>query len=104
MEIDYAKKHWKTKISQYLTDSINKKISNSDLPKEYIKIIHKPNSLLFTANVKESDNCGFLEKDLKTILTFGKEKNENKKKMTVIYLKYMNILEKLDMIIFQIKC
>ena len=59
---DYAKKHWKTKISQYLTDSINKKISNSDLPKEYIKIIHKPNSLLFTANVKESDNCGFLKK------------------------------------------
>ena len=77
---DYAKKHWKTKISQYLTDSINKKISNSDLPKEYIKIIHKPNSLLFTANVKESDNCDFLEKDLRTILTFGKEKNEKQKK------------------------
>ena len=73
---DYAKKYWKTKISQYLTDSINKKISNSDLPKEYIKIIHKPNFKLFTANVKESDNCYFLEKDNRTILTFGKENDK----------------------------
>ena len=77
---DYAKKHWKTKISQSLTDSINAKISNSDLPKEYKKIIHKQNSKLFTANVKDSDNCDFLEKDLRTILTFGKENNEKQKK------------------------
>jgi len=77
---DYAKKHWKTKISQSLTDSINAKISESDLPKEYKKIIHKPNSKLFTANVKDSDNCDFLEKDLRTILTFGKENNEKQKK------------------------
>jgi len=76
---DYAKKYWKTKISQYLTDSINKKISNSDLPKEYIKIIHKPNSKLFTANIKESDNCDFLEKDNRTILTFGKENDKKRK-------------------------
>ena len=74
---DYAKKHWKTKISQSLTDSINAKISESDLPKEYKKIIHKPNSKLFTANVKDSDNCDFLEKDLRTIFTIGKENNPN---------------------------
>ena len=76
---DYAKKYWKTKISQNLTDSINKNISDSELPKEYKKIIHKPNSKLFTANVKESDNCDFLEKDNRTILTFGKENNKKQK-------------------------
>ena len=76
---DYAKKYWKTKISQNLTDSINKNISDSELPKEYKKIIHKPNSKLFTANVKESDNCDFLEKDNRTILTLGKENNKKQK-------------------------
>ena len=47
------------------------------MPEEYKKKIHKPNSKLFTANVKESDNCDFLEKDLRTIFTIGKESNPN---------------------------
>jgi hypothetical protein len=76
---DYAKKYWKSKITQNLIDCINEKISNSDLPIEYKNKIHKPNSLLFTANVKESDNCDFLEKDNRAILTFGKENNEKQK-------------------------
>jgi hypothetical protein len=32
---DYAKKYWKSKITQNLIDCINEKISNSDLPIEY---------------------------------------------------------------------
>ena len=74
---DAAKKHWKTKISIISTNYINKKIKRSDLLEEYKKKIHKPNSLLFTANVKELDNCDFLEKDLRTIFTIGKENNPN---------------------------
>ena len=74
---DAAKKHWKTKISIISTNYINKKIKRSDLLEEYKKKIHKPNSLLFTANVKELDNCVFLEKDLRTIFTIGKENNPN---------------------------
>lgn len=76
---DSAKKHWKTKISNTSTYFINKKIRTSDMPKEYKKKIHKPNSLLFSANVKESDNCVFLEKDLRTIFTIGKENSSNQK-------------------------
>ena len=74
---DAAKKLWKTKISNNSTDYINKVIKSSDMPEEYKKKIHKPNSKLFTANVKESDNCDFLEKDLRTIFTIGKESNPN---------------------------
>lgn len=74
---DAAKKFWKTKISNNSTDYINKVIKSSDMPEEYKKKIHKPNSKLFTANVKESDNCEFLEKDLRTIFTIGKESNPN---------------------------
>jgi len=76
---DSAKKHWKTKISNISTYYINKKIRTSDMPKEYKKKIHKPNSLLFSANVKESDNYAFLEKDLRTIFTIGKENSSNQK-------------------------
>jgi len=76
---DSAKKYWKTKISNISTYFINKKIRTSDMPKEYKKKIHKPNSLLFSANVKESDNCAFLEKDLRTIFTIGKENSSNQK-------------------------
>jgi len=76
---DYAKKHWKTKISQNLTDCINDKISNSDLPNEYKNKIHKPNSKLFTANVNEGDNYVFLQKNNITILTIGKENNKKPK-------------------------
>ena len=76
---DYAKKHWKTKISQNLTDCINDKISNSDLPNEYKNKIHKPNSKLFTANVNEGDNYVFLQKNNRTILTIGKENNKKPK-------------------------
>jgi hypothetical protein len=69
---DNAKKHWKVKTSQDFTQCINKSIKNSDLPKYLKNPISKPDSLLFTANVTESDNYFFLEQDLRTILTFGK--------------------------------
>ena len=77
--LDYAKKHWKTKISKSLTNCINEKIENSDLPEEYKVKIHKPNSDLFTANTNELDNYVFLSKDLRTILIIGKENTDNHK-------------------------
>ena len=78
--LDYAKKHWKTKISQSLTNSINKKIKNSDLPEEYKVKIHKPNSDLFSANTNESDNYVFLSKDLRTVFGIGKEEDYDNQK------------------------
>lgn len=78
-KFESAKKHWKTEISQRFTSCLNNKIESSDLLEELKNKIHKPNSLLFTANVKESDNCAFLEKNLRTILTIGKEINNNQK-------------------------
>ena len=71
---DAAKKHQKTKISQSFTDDLNIKIKNSDLSDEYKILIEKP-----TANVNNSAHCAFLEKDLRTILTIGKESNKNQK-------------------------
>ena len=78
--LDYAKKHWKTKISQSLTNCINKKIKDSDLPEEYKVKIHKPNSDLFTANTNESDNYVFLSKDLRTIFIIGKDEDYDNQK------------------------
>ena len=76
---DYAKKYWKAKISKILTDFINKKMKNSDLPKRLKNKIFKPNSKLFTSNVKESDNYVFLQNDLRTIFTIGKKDNAYQK-------------------------
>ena len=78
--LDYAKKYWKTNITQSLTNYINKKIKNSDLPEEYKLKIHKPNSDLFSANTKESDNYVFLSKDIRTVLVIGKEEDYDNQK------------------------
>ena len=101
---DYGKKYWKVKISQDLTECINQSIKNSDLPKNLKKTISKPDSLLFTSNVNESDNCYFLEQDLKTILTFGKGEtrkiSNNYDKISKIYkffkkIGYNNLSDKM---------
>ena len=101
---DYAKKYWKAKISQDLTECINQSIKNSDLPKNLKKTISKPDSLLFTSNVNESDNCYFLEQDLKTILTFSKGEtrkiSNNYDKISKIYkffkkIGYNNLSDKM---------
>ena len=92
---DYEKKYWKAKISQNLTECLNEKIKNSDLPKKLKKTISKPDSLLFTANVTESDNCIFLEQDLRTILTFSKEETKKIRNNFVNISKIYEFFEKI---------
>ena len=70
---DMVKKYWKTKISETCTDNINLLIDESDLPDKLKIPIHKPNSLLFTANDKVTDNYHFLSLSVKEIFTIGKE-------------------------------
>lgn len=86
---DMVKKHFKSKISDYGNNWINELIQNSDLPVEFKKIIHKPNSLLFTANIKVSDNYHFLNDTLRTIFTIGKEtedlQKQNEENISNIY-------------------
>ena len=87
---DMVKKHFKSKISDFGTDLINRLIQDGDLPEEFKKIIiHKPNSLLFTANVKVADNYNFLNDTLRTIYTIGKEtedlQKQNDENITNIY-------------------
>lgn len=94
--LDYAKKHWKTKISQSLTNCINKKIKDSDLPEEYKVKIHKPNSDLFTANPNMSDNYAFLSKDLRTVFVIGKEEDYDNQKNNYVHIS--NIYEHFEKI------
>ena len=87
---DMVKKHFKSKISDFGTDLINGLIQDGDLPEELKKIlIHKPNSLLFTANVKVADNYNFLNNTLRTIFTIGKEtdnlQKQNETNISIIY-------------------
>lgn len=76
---DMVKKHFKTKISEYGTNTINELIEKSDLPDELKRIIHKPNSPKFTANIKVSDNFHFLNDTIRTIYTIGKESEDLQK-------------------------
>ena len=69
-------KHWKTRIGQYGTELGDKLME--DLPEEFKTKIHKPNSLSFTANVKEEDNYNFLSYNLGEVFTTGKEKKDGK--------------------------
>ena len=68
-----VKKHWKSHINNYGKDIINKEIKESDLPNELKKIIHKPDSLKFTANVTVSENFKFLSLSLREVFTLGKQ-------------------------------
>lgn len=70
---DMVKKHWKSNINDYGTKFINEEIKDSDLPNELKKLIHKPDSLKFTANVKVSDNYQFMRLSLREVFTIGKE-------------------------------
>ena len=86
---DATKKHWKSKISQFAEENLNKLIKLSDLPEQLKIPIHKPNSLSFTANVKIKDNYNFLSYNVRDICTIGKEsedlQKENNKAFTKIY-------------------
>lgn len=92
---DMVKKHWKSNINDYGKDIINKEIKASDLPNELKKLIHKPDSLKFTANVTVSDNCDFLKLSLREIFTLGKESGklprQNDENITGIFNYFENI-------------
>ncbi len=92
---DATKKYWKSKISQFGEERLNKLIKESDLP-ETLKIpIHKPNSLSFTANVKAKDNYGFLSEALKDIFSIGKETEDLQKQNSDAFTKIFNYFNKI---------
>ena len=70
---DMVKKHWKSHINDYGKEIINEEIKKSDLPNELKKLIHKPDSLKFTANITVSDNYKFLGLSLREVFTLGKK-------------------------------
>lgn len=76
---DATKKYWKSKISQYAEEQLNKLIQNSNLPNELKIQIHKPNSLAFTANIRVKDNYNFLSYNLSDIFSIGKQTEELQK-------------------------
>ena len=92
---DATKKHWKSKISQYAEEQLNKLIQNSDLPQELKIQIHKPNSLSFTANVTVKDNYNFLSFNLKDIFSIGKETEELQKQNHEVITKIFNYFSKI---------
>ena len=91
--MDMTKKHWKTQISNYAKDKINKLIEESDLPKELKQPIHSPNSLKFTANTTVTANAKFLKFNLIEVFTIGKEneklQKQNDENITKIF-EYFN--------------
>jgi len=93
---DMVKKHWKSHINDYGKDIINKEIKESDLPNELKKLlIHKPDSLKFTANVTVSENFKFLKLSLREVFTLGKESGklprQNDENITAIFNYFENI-------------
>ena len=77
--MDMAKKYYKTKISQFATNKLNKYIKKSNLPFKLKKNIHLPSSKLFTSKVTESINYNSLNYTLRKIFTIGKEKDKLQK-------------------------
>ena len=76
--MDEAKKHWKSRISNYAKDEINRYIAESDLPEELKKNIHihSPNSKKFSANICVTANYEFLKYNLFQVFTIGKDKGQ----------------------------
>ena len=92
---DATKKHWKSKISQFAEENLNKLIKLSDLPEQLKIRIHKPNSLSFTANVKIKDNYNFLSYNVKDIFTIGKESEDLQKQNNEAFTKIYNYFNKI---------
>ena len=92
---DSTKKYWKSKISKFAEERLNKLIKESDLPEKLKNQIHKPNSLYFTANVKIKDNYNFLSYNLKDIFTIGKETDNLQKHNYVAFTKIYDYCNKI---------
>lgn len=71
--MDMAKKHWKSKISEYAKKELNNLIIDSELPEKLKKTIHVPDSKTFTSNVAVTANARFLNYNMIEIFTIGKE-------------------------------
>lgn len=93
--MDMAKKYYKTKISQFATDRINKYIKKSNLPIKLKKNIHLPNSKLFTSKVTETINYNSLNYSLREIFTIRKEKDNLQKKNFFNFSKIDRYIENL---------
>ena len=71
--MDMAKKHWKSKISLYAKDELNKLIIISEMPDKLKQTIHVPDSKKFTANITVTANAQFLNRNMIDIFTIGKD-------------------------------
>ena len=94
--MDMAKKYYKTKISQFGTDKLNKYIKESDLPFKLKKNIHLPNSKLFTSKVTEIINYNSLNLSLREMFTIGKENNTLQKQNFINFSKIDGYIQNLE--------
>ena len=101
--MDMAKKHFKVRISQFATDTLNKLIKESILSEKIRDNIHLPNSKLFTSKVTEDTNYNSLNFTIKEIFIIGKDteelQNNNFKTISKIYKifeKYEKLPENLE--------
>ena len=88
--IDDCKIYWRVKTNKHFIEIINESIQQSDLPKQYKKIIHAPSYKKFTQIVKCQFNFNDLQKSMFDILTLNKE-NEKSPKQN--YDNIQNILQ-----------
>ena len=92
---DMVKKHWKSYISEFGKDFINNEIKESDLPNKLKKLIHKPDSIKFTANATVSANFKFLGLSLREVFTLGKQTEklpkQNDENISAIFNYFENI-------------
>ena len=92
--MEYTKKHWKTRISSYAKEEINKYITESDLPKELKNLIHSPHSKKFSANPVVTANYKFLNYNLFQIFTIGKEDGKLQRQNVENITKIFEYIEK----------
>ena len=92
--MEYTKKHWKTRISNYAKEEINKYITESDLPKELKNLIHSPHSKKFSANPVVTANYKFLNYNLFQIFTIGKEDGKLQRQNVENITKIFEYIEK----------
>lgn len=68
-----AKNYFKVRISQFMTEELNKLIKDSTLPNNLKKPMHSPSSKLFTSIVTINENHKSLNYKIKDIFIIGKE-------------------------------
>ena len=94
--MDMAKKHFKVRISQFATDTLNKLIKESILYETIRDSFHLPNSKLFTSKVTECINYKSLNYTIKDIFIIGKDTEELQRKNFKTISKIYKIFEKYE--------